>query len=304
LCNILAFWCGPDDARIDSLFRSSALMRDKWDSPRGETTYGGYTINRALEGRTEFYGQKKTAPTRSEQIDHDSPAMSYAEEISAIFGITEDPIVHGWRSSRKATARVVFTTASGAELELDSWKAATGQGSTLAQEIGTQLGVEVQIKAEQVRRLNVLVGKFCETLAITTSRDRAFELGLTYLQEAETVSVDMTDQASRWAAFRLMHERNPMARARAENTSLAAAGLVLVDATGKRYVRIQWFTDFVKAHAVAGTAGTLLDHLEEPGNWNRIQNTQSRMKATNPETKEQIWQVLFEVPANWGGDDK
>ncbi|HEY8668462.1 MAG TPA: hypothetical protein VIL86_17560, partial [Tepidisphaeraceae bacterium] len=31
LCNMLAFWTGPDAGRIDSLFRRSGLFRDKWD---------------------------------------------------------------------------------------------------------------------------------------------------------------------------------------------------------------------------------------------------------------------------------
>lgn len=57
LANILAFWFGPDPARIDRLFRQSALMRDKWDAKHyGDgRTYGQGTINEALAGRTEFY---------------------------------------------------------------------------------------------------------------------------------------------------------------------------------------------------------------------------------------------------------
>jgi primase-polymerase (primpol)-like protein len=31
LCNLLAFWCGPNPERIDLLFRQSGLMRDKWE---------------------------------------------------------------------------------------------------------------------------------------------------------------------------------------------------------------------------------------------------------------------------------
>jgi putative DNA primase/helicase len=51
LCNYLRFWCGPDAARVDSLFRQSGLMRAKWDSPRGESTYGARTVAKALEVR-------------------------------------------------------------------------------------------------------------------------------------------------------------------------------------------------------------------------------------------------------------
>lgn len=48
LCGQLAFWCGRDPARIDRLFRHSALMREKWDSRRRDTTYGALTIAKAL----------------------------------------------------------------------------------------------------------------------------------------------------------------------------------------------------------------------------------------------------------------
>jgi putative DNA primase/helicase len=57
LCGTLAFYCGPSqEVQVDRLFRASKLMRDKWDEKHGETTYGGATIAKAYEGRTEFYG--------------------------------------------------------------------------------------------------------------------------------------------------------------------------------------------------------------------------------------------------------
>lgn len=51
LCNMLAFWAGPDPARIDRLFRASGLYRTKWERP----DYRERTIGKALEGRAEFY---------------------------------------------------------------------------------------------------------------------------------------------------------------------------------------------------------------------------------------------------------
>lgn len=50
LCNLLAFWTGGDAARMDRLFRSSGLYRPKWDTRRGEQTYGQRTIAMALRG--------------------------------------------------------------------------------------------------------------------------------------------------------------------------------------------------------------------------------------------------------------
>jgi putative DNA primase/helicase len=51
LCGYLAFFCGPDPARIDELFRGSGLYRGKWN----RADYRDSTIRLVLEGRTEFY---------------------------------------------------------------------------------------------------------------------------------------------------------------------------------------------------------------------------------------------------------
>ncbi len=55
LCMLLAFWTGRDGARIDSLFRRSGLMRDKWDERHGSLTYGQRTIERAMIYQVEVY---------------------------------------------------------------------------------------------------------------------------------------------------------------------------------------------------------------------------------------------------------
>lgn len=47
LVSILVFWLGEDIARIDQVFRKSALMRPKWDQKRGKSTYGRLTIEKA-----------------------------------------------------------------------------------------------------------------------------------------------------------------------------------------------------------------------------------------------------------------
>lgn len=64
LCSHLAFWCAGDAARMDRIFRRSGLMRDKWDSRRGGTTYGSQTIERAIAGCTEFYRPRAARPSR------------------------------------------------------------------------------------------------------------------------------------------------------------------------------------------------------------------------------------------------
>lgn len=57
LCGHLAFWAGGDLGLIDEMFRGSKLYREKWDKRHSSDgrTYGQMTIERSLQGKTEFY---------------------------------------------------------------------------------------------------------------------------------------------------------------------------------------------------------------------------------------------------------
>lgn len=53
--NDLAFWTAMDFSKMDSIFRSSSLMRDKWDSKREKSTYGIDTLNKAIRECTNIF---------------------------------------------------------------------------------------------------------------------------------------------------------------------------------------------------------------------------------------------------------
>lgn len=55
LCNHLAFWTAGDAAQMDRIFRSSGLMREKWDEVHGAKTYGQMTIDKAIVDTSDFY---------------------------------------------------------------------------------------------------------------------------------------------------------------------------------------------------------------------------------------------------------
>lgn len=73
LINDLAYWTNGDAQRMDTLFRQSGLMRDKWNERHGGDTYGNITIAKALESFTpyvprssaaeDFRAEKRTAPS-------------------------------------------------------------------------------------------------------------------------------------------------------------------------------------------------------------------------------------------------
>jgi putative DNA primase/helicase len=55
LCNMLAFWTRRDEALMESIFRKSGLMREKWDRRVGKGTYGGNTIRKAARECAQVY---------------------------------------------------------------------------------------------------------------------------------------------------------------------------------------------------------------------------------------------------------
>ena len=95
LCSLLAFWTGPDQARVDRLFRRSGLMRPKWDEQHGENTYGARTIAVALE-RTDFYGDRSSSRVK---VPPDDPQLN---ELALSDAGNAEAFAH------LQTARVVF----------------------------------------------------------------------------------------------------------------------------------------------------------------------------------------------------
>jgi putative DNA primase/helicase len=63
LCAHLAWWTNRDTARMDSLFRRSGLMREKWDKRRGESTYGGLEIANAIARTSSGYTGEPPPPS-------------------------------------------------------------------------------------------------------------------------------------------------------------------------------------------------------------------------------------------------
>lgn len=91
LCGMLAFWTGPDAARIDRLFRGSGLYqaperRKKWDRPTGESTYGAKTIRKALSQITgDFASGQESLEERADQMERGAEACHAAHANTHIY---------------------------------------------------------------------------------------------------------------------------------------------------------------------------------------------------------------------------
>ena len=80
LCSILSFWTS-DDAQIDRIFRSSSLMREKWDQCHSATgeTYGDMTIRKNRASNVYVFGQtnKQTVEKKQTQaMEVEPPAKN------------------------------------------------------------------------------------------------------------------------------------------------------------------------------------------------------------------------------------
>ena len=69
LVAMLAFWCGNVEEQIDRLFRSSGLMRDKWDRRTGDSTYGQITIRNAVSSNSVIYVPVTDADSAEDEFD-------------------------------------------------------------------------------------------------------------------------------------------------------------------------------------------------------------------------------------------
>lgn len=63
LCNQLAFWTQKNEEQMDRIFRSSGLMRPKWDRKVGTSTYGAITIGKAISSCVNVYNPQRQNDT-------------------------------------------------------------------------------------------------------------------------------------------------------------------------------------------------------------------------------------------------
>lgn len=83
-CTMLAFWCDRDPQQMDRIFRSSGLMRAKWDEKRGAKTYGEKTLDLACSGVDKTYGDRwDNLPSQYQPRKHKPAPNATEEEIVA-----------------------------------------------------------------------------------------------------------------------------------------------------------------------------------------------------------------------------
>ena len=99
VCRRLAFFTRGDPAQMDRLFRSSGLIREKWDQRRGSSTYGQATIMKAIRGCSAFYEPKtalhqNTAPADFTQADPAAELDQYLSRKLTPEELLSKPFLH------------------------------------------------------------------------------------------------------------------------------------------------------------------------------------------------------------------
>lgn len=82
LCGYLAFWCRNDEAQIDRIFRTSKLLRPKWDRRLGKGTYGERTIGMAYSDEV-YTPIVSTVPKVAEELERLRAELAAAQAMIA-----------------------------------------------------------------------------------------------------------------------------------------------------------------------------------------------------------------------------
>lgn len=91
LCNHLAFWTDKDATKMDSMFRESSLLREKWDKPHSSDgrTYGQMTIDTAILSTPSTIADYEPPEEKKYEVYISDSSIEDTEEI-----IDEAPKFH------------------------------------------------------------------------------------------------------------------------------------------------------------------------------------------------------------------
>jgi hypothetical protein len=171
----------------------------------------------------------------------------------------------------------------------------------LAVEMTACTGATPALKAPMAQKALALLRRISERRESFTRDQVAVDWGVTYVQSATVIEVDMANREDRWRAFSELERHDPYATGREQGISLAHAGRVLRHTDGSRFVRCGWFHSFARQQDVsAGGNADVAVRMERVG-WQR-RGTRGRIKSTREGFPGQLQWSFFEIPAGWEED--
>lgn len=208
-------------------------------------------------------------------------AGSAAEQLTAILDLASVELsVTGARVvGRGGTATAYLYLSDGSELVFERLRD-MAKPPTLMVEVAACTGASPKLNQQQaIRAVALLRGLAAHEIAATVD-ELSREWGVSFLQSAAALEVDMDDQRQRWGAFSELERREPVADARAESKSVASASVVLCHLDGTRFVRAGWFRADVKSEDVTASPQEIAQRMRRVG-WER-RGRDGWIKATCP----------------------
>lgn len=164
-------------------------------------------------------------------------------------------------------------------------------------ELAACTGATPKLTPAQAIQAVALVRALADHHRVVTADELAVEWGATFLQAADVLDVDLSDQAQRWEAFRRLEGIDPAARWRQDGISIAKASIVLRDTDQVRLVRTGWFRGYVRADDHTVSPQEIANRMERVG-WKRP-GVLGRIKATRPGLRGELAWSFYQVPAGW-----
>lgn len=231
----------------------------------------------------------KSTRTGNEATTADALAIDHARvELETIYGLNEVGVgIVGARIvGRGSRASADIYLDNGVEVTFESLRDAS-RPSTLLPELAASVGATPALKQPQCLKAVTLLRRIAEHHVSFSEDEIARDWGTSYLQSAEVLDLDMSDQAQRWGAFEALNRRE--------------GAIVLRHHDGTRYVRCGWYRENVRAHDGTVSALDLAHRMERVG-WLR-RGTHGRIKATCPTRPDTLLWTFYEVPAGWEDAD-
>jgi hypothetical protein len=200
--------------------------------------------------------------------------------------------VHGQGLSAVAAIKL----SNGRAIEVDRFQHLL-QPQSLGALVIQAAGVMAMFKGEECAQIAALVVQLAERRAEMGANEIAREWGLAFLTAADRLDIDLGDQLQRWAAFDRLNRHDPLALARANQTSIAANAVVVHDRHGNRLVHSGWYLSHVRRDVGPINPAELVNRMARVG-WQR-RGKRGRVKATNPHHAGVILLPFYIVPAAW-----
>jgi hypothetical protein len=197
------------------------------------------------------------------------------------------------------TATAYLYLSNGAEVVFERLRD-MAKPPTLMVEVAACTGASPKLNQQQaIRAVALLRGLAAHEVAATVD-ELSREWGVSFLQSAAPIDVDMDDQTERWGAFSRLERHDPVADARVESKSVASASVLLRHTDGTRFVRTGWFRAHVKSEDVTASPPEIAQRMRRVG-WER-RGEEGWIKATRPGRPGVLRWRFYIVAPGWEED--